>query len=73
MMRFFTPLTPALSPRRGEREHYGWSISIPSPPTRERVRVRGNEIAVPLVNRYVIVFKKLTISSICYGTRKISL
>jgi hypothetical protein len=26
----------------------------------ERVRVRGNEIAVSLVKGYVIVFKKLT-------------
>jgi len=36
------PLTPALSPRRGERENYRSSFFIPSPPMGERVRVRGN-------------------------------
>jgi hypothetical protein len=41
---FGSPLTPALSPRRGEREDYKGSFFIPSPPMGERVIVRGNKI-----------------------------
>jgi hypothetical protein len=36
------PLTPTLSPQRGEREYYRSSFLVPSPPMGERVRVRGN-------------------------------
>ena len=51
---FCPPLTPALSPRWGEREHYQGSFFIPSPPMGERVRVRGNNFAgfVPFTKRY---------------------
>jgi len=52
-----------LPPPGGEGALRVVHLSIPPPPMGERGRVRGNEIAVPLANRYVIVFKKLTTQS----------
>jgi hypothetical protein len=40
------PLTPALSPRWGERAFYQGSFFIPSPPMGERVKVRGNRLSL---------------------------
>ena len=37
------PLTPARSPRWGEREHCQGSFLYPLSPNRERVRVRGKK------------------------------
>ncbi len=67
------PLTPALSPRRGERGHYQGSFFIPSPPMGERVRVRGNNSPSKLrPYRAIFANQKISLQGLYFSERSMA-